>query len=108
MKLLIATLLSTVTFTAVAEASSAPCANFAKYGAIREYRKDVPQGQGSTDMRYGAELVRSTGQNYEYLVTILDSDEDAETWEVDYSVLVRRAGSACKVLSVKQVATRNL
>jgi len=107
MKLLIATLLSTLTFTAAAEAS-APCANFAKAGAIRDYRKSVPEGQGSTDMRYDAKLVRSTGQNHEYLVTILDSDEDTETWEVDYSVLVRQEGSACKVLSVKQLAIRDL
>lgn len=92
-------------FTAPAFAENSPCANMAKSAAIRAYKAETGTIQGSEGIQYEALLVGVRGNNYNYLVSISDNNEDGETWEVDYSVVVQSAG-ACRVLSTKKVATR--
>jgi hypothetical protein len=85
-------------------AKEGPCANFAKSGAIRAYKKQTGVVQGSPGISYSAKLVKTLGAISDYVVSISDSNEDNENWVIDYSVKVQDLGSnLCKILLVKQL-----
>ena len=100
-KLLIALLISTS-----AVASEGPCANTAKYAAIRAYKAEVGPVQGSDGIQYSAVLKQHNSDILQYVVTISENNEDGEFWEMDYSVKLKGQEASCKVLSVKKTATR--
>jgi hypothetical protein len=97
------TLLSLFAFLNVSFATpEAPCANFAKFGAIRAYKAEMGTIQGSDGIEYEATLTGTRGELSSYVVAISDNNEDGETWTVKYSVVVRKT-SACSVVSVKRI-----
>lgn len=87
-------------------APQGPCANFAKFAAIRAYKAEMGTVQGSNGIDYSAEMIRSDRGTTTYVVTIRDNNEDGEVWEVDYSVRVKGPNPLCKILSVKKMSAR--
>ncbi|KYG68015.1 hypothetical protein AZI87_01725 [Bdellovibrio bacteriovorus] len=83
-----------------------PCENHAKAAAIRTYKAAVGTVQGSEGIQYSSVKEEGWNNPYLYTVTIADNNEDGETWEVDYEVQVQDKAGKCKVLSVKEVASR--
>lgn len=83
-----------------------PCENFAKFGAIRHYKSIMGTVQGSEGIEYSSKFIGTQGNISDYVVTIVDNNEDGEMWEVDYSVQVQDTGKKCKVLAVKQIDAR--
>jgi hypothetical protein len=81
---------------------SAPCANMAKYGAIRAYKAEVGTIQGSAGIQYTASLTGVRGDFASYVVAISDNNEDGETWTVNYTVVVRKTNQQCALISVKK------
>lgn len=96
-------LMMSLGFSSTVFAAKSPCAGFAKYGAIRAYKAEVGTIQGSEGIEYSATLKKQSGDEFTYLVTISDNNEDGETWDVDYIVTTRKLGTGkCKVLSVQK------
>lgn len=88
--------------TSVAFAGEGPCANKAKYEAIRHYKAESGTIQGSDGPQYSAVLIKANGNVYDYEVTIADNNEDGDYWEVDYKVRVQEKNRACKTIFVKK------
>lgn len=101
------TLFFTATFAlyaAAAYAAQDTCVQYAKYGAIKVYKSEVGEVQGSNGMEHSAEFRAYNPRTgvYTYLVTISDNNEDGDTWDVNYEVEVKRSIRGCRVVSVKR------
>lgn len=101
MKKLILAVFMILGFGASALASDGPCANYAKYGAIRAYKAEFGTIQGS-EMEYEAELIQENDGVLSYLVSIYDHNEDGEYWTMEYDVDVTRVNRnrSCKLVKV--------
>lgn len=99
--------LALLALSAPSMAAEFPCANMAKYGAIKAYKSETGTIQGSDGIQTVAVPTSARGNLISYLVTISDNNEDGETWEVDYTVVLREISTGkCQVLSTKKVAER--
>jgi hypothetical protein len=98
-------LIALLSLAASAQANEIPCANMAKYAAIRAYKAEVGEVQGSDGIQYSAVATATRGNYISYLVTISENNEDGESWEVGYNVNLlwqQNAKPECKILSVKK------
>lgn len=99
-------LIAMLSLAAPAQANEIPCANMAKYAAIRAYKAEVGEVQGSDGIQYSAVVTATRGNYISYLVTISENNEDGETWEVGYNVNLlwqQNAKPECKILSTKKI-----
>ncbi|MBX3040774.1 MAG: hypothetical protein KF789_08730 [Bdellovibrionaceae bacterium] len=104
---LVASLLFSIFAGSVASAqTAAPCANYAKYGALRVYHATMGTVQGSDGAQADARHLNSHGDEHSYVVTISDNNEDGEGWEADYGVRVRGFNQQCQVVFVKELSKR--
>jgi hypothetical protein len=92
-----------------AQANEIPCANMAKYAAIRAYKAEVGEVQGSDGMQYSAFATSVNNGRITYLVSISENNEDGESWEFGYYVDLRwreKASPQCKIISVTKAVAR--
>lgn len=102
-------LIAMLTLAAPAQANEIPCANMAKYAAIRAYKSQVGEIQGSEGIQYSAKATAVRNNRITYLVTIAENNEDGEMWEFDYNVEIlwqENSKPECKILSTKKIAVR--
>lgn len=99
--LFIATLIVGFTsYSYAAKNSKSSCENMAKSGAIRAYKGEVGEIQGSEGIQYSAELVQTDGQDSQYKVSITDNNEDGDVWTIEYLVTVSDTPAKCNVVKV--------
>jgi hypothetical protein len=91
-------------FSQFAFGSEKPCANYAKYAAIRAYKAETGSIQGSDGLHVSAKWIKTQNQILDYAVRISDNNEDGETWDVDYWVQIQKMNSSCKILKVKKIS----
>jgi hypothetical protein len=98
-------LIAMLSLTASAQANEIPCANMAKYAAIRAYKAEVGEVQGSDGIKYSATVASARYNAVFYLVSIRENNEDGESWEFKYSVALRyepKGKPQCTVLWTKK------
>jgi hypothetical protein len=97
-------LFAVITMSQLTFGVTKPCANYAKYAAIKAYKAEVGSIQGSDGIEYTATLLKKQGQLVEYKVAISDNNEDGETWTFDYWVqLEKQPNSVCKIIKVRKI-----
>lgn len=94
---------STMAMATPAKKLQAPCENYAKYFAIRDYKSSMGTVQGSDGIEVSSELKYSQGRNYGFEVAISDNNEDGEMWTVLYQIVVKPSSqrAACDLVSLK-------
>lgn len=97
MKLILASLMLTSSF-----AFAAPCENFAKFFAIRDYKARAGSIPGSFGVESGATFQGELKGAYLYKVEIVDNNEDGDVWTINYDVLVKPIGTTkkCELVSL--------
>lgn len=91
----------------ISSVAYASCDSKATNYAVRAYEAQGPV-QGSEGMEHETKLISSRQGILDYVVTIWDNNEDGETWEVDYQVVVDNKTGSCKKVLVKLIASRDL
>ncbi|KHD87370.1 MAG: hypothetical protein OM95_14825 [Bdellovibrio sp. ArHS] len=82
------------------------CENHAKAAAIRLYKKVAGAVQGSEGIHYWSAKIDGWNNPFLYKVTIADSNEDGDTWQIDYEVKIEDRAGQCQTLSVTEVDSR--
>ncbi len=98
MKFLTPMLLIIFACQAYAKEDKQACSNYAKYEAIRKYKSDTGVVQGSVELEYSADLIKTTATQYEYVVEITDSNEDGEYWTLAYTVTLKK--KSCELVTI--------
>lgn len=78
-----------------------PCENYAKYYAIKDYKKRVGTVQGSDGIQYESEFISVSDEELTFKVSIQDNNEDGERWTVVYEVVVAKTGQSSRCSLVK-------
>lgn len=89
------------------------CENYAKYFAIRDYKKNVGDVQGSDGMQIESEMISvgtyPDGDEYLYTVSISENNEDGDYWTVNYEITLehKKAAQKCTLLKLKSEAVED-
>jgi len=102
-------LIALLALSTPAQANEIPCANMAKYAAIRAYKAEVGEVQGSDGIQYSAFVTDVINGRITYLVSISENNEDGERWEFNYYVdllWLEKADPQCQIQSVTKAVPR--